>query len=146
MTRAQLCHPSMPSCRKRSKKKPKPHRSRGKKSAQPLKGGTADSPPHPLLKGVFLTLVVVEWLEEAPAAISSPPLPRHPPPLGRAESLRDIKAPWENMKSGEDLSSEMCWLRWAGRLRICLRPARRMLRRAKLRQEKVISAGKTNPP
>lgn len=40
------------------------------------------SPPHPLFKGVFLTLVVGEQLEEAPAVISalpeSPPVVPHP--------------------------------------------------------------------
>lgn len=73
MTQAQPCHPSMPSCREREKN-PK-HRFKGKKSAQHLKGGSVDSPPHPLCRGVFLTLVVGEQLEEAPSVIRSLPAP-----------------------------------------------------------------------
>lgn len=59
-----------------------PYRFREKKSAQHLKGGSMDSPPHPAFKEVLLTLVVEEQLEEALTAISSlpPSLPIVPNP------------------------------------------------------------------
>lgn len=88
MTQAQP-YPSTPSWRKRGERET--HRFRGGKSARHLKGGSVNSPPHPLFKGVFLTLVAGQQLEET--------IPRHndlfacpsvrcPPPLGRAGSLK----------------------------------------------------------
>lgn len=142
VTQAQP-YPSNPSFRKKEKKK-KSHRFKRVSSASErcLSGFPFSSS----LQRSFLTLVVgeehyrkppLQWALPAPLPIV--PHPRRVQPSG-------IWASWENSKSRKGLSPEMCWLGWERNTWICLCPAPRAPRRAKLPQEKVISTGKTNPP